>query len=130
MTAVTNIRLLKTESDYEKAMARFDELMALDPDRDTPDGDEFEALSLLIREYEIQHTDIASPDPVDYLLHVMERRGLTRKDLEPYIGSRGQVSKVLNMKRPLSLRMMRRLHSGLGIPADVLLKNPKMIGQM
>ncbi|MBV5345751.1 MAG: helix-turn-helix domain-containing protein, partial [Rhodoferax sp.] len=63
------------------------------------------------------------PDPIDFLHSVMETRNLTRKDLEPYIGPRGRVSDILNRSRPLTLEMIRRLSSGLGLPAAVLIQD-------
>ena len=63
------------------------------------------------------------PDPIDAILHYMESQNLTRRDLELYLGSRARVSEILNRKRPLSLTMIRKLHSGLGIPAEILISN-------
>ena len=70
---------------------------------------------------EVEHYPIPAPDPIDFLNYAMEARGLTRKDLEPYIGIRGRVAEVLNRARPLTLAMIRRLSEGLGLPADVLI---------
>lgn len=81
-----------------------------------------EVLTLLIQDYESKHYPIPDPEPIDFQLHVMEARGLTRKDLEPYIGSRARVAEVLNRVRPLSLEMIRRLSTGLGIPVEVLIQ--------
>ena len=83
-------------------------------------------LTLLIEAYEREHVPIAAPDPIELLLHVMEARGLSRKDLEPYIGSRARVAEVLNRVRPLSIEMIRRLCAGLGLPADVLIQGYKL----
>ena len=82
-------------------------------------------LALLIEAYEREHFPILAPDPIDLLLHVMEARGLSRKDLEPYIGSRARVAEVLNRVRPLTIEMIRRLCAGLGLPADVLIQDYK-----
>ena len=86
-------------------------------------------MTLLIQEYEREHypipdprSPIPDPEPIDFLLHVMDARGLTRKDLELFIGSRTRVAEVLNRVRPLSLEMIRRLSTGLGIPAEVLIQ--------
>ena len=76
---------------------------------------------MLVEKYEAQHYPIPAPDPIDFLNYAMEARGLTRKDLEPYIGSRGRVAEVLNRARPLTLAMIRRLSEGLKLPADVLI---------
>ena len=77
---------------------------------------------MLIQEYEREHYPIPDPEPIDFLLHVMDARGLTRKELEPFIGSRARVADVLNRVRRLSLEMIRRLSMGLGIPAEVLIQ--------
>jgi HTH-type transcriptional regulator/antitoxin HigA len=79
-------------------------------------------LATLIEAYEAKHYPIPAPDPIALLQHVMESRALTRKDLEPYIGSRARVSEVLNRARPLTLAMIRRLSEALNLPADVLVK--------
>jgi HTH-type transcriptional regulator/antitoxin HigA len=83
-------------------------------------------LALLIESYEREHFPIPAPDPIELLSHVMEARGLSRKDLEPYIGSRARVAEVLNRIRPLSIDMIRRLCAGLGLPADVLIQGYKL----
>ena len=79
-------------------------------------------LVLLIQSYENEHYAIPDAEPIDFLLYVTEARGLTRKELEPFIGSRARVAEVLNRVRPLSLEMIRRLSTGLGIPAEVLIQ--------
>jgi len=114
-----DIRPIKSEHDYEHALARVDELMGADPD--TPEGDELEVLATLVEAYEDKQFPIEPPDPVEAILFRMEEMDLTRKDLEPYIGSRHRVSEVLNRKRELSLNMIRRLHEGLGIPLENLI---------
>ena len=87
-----------------------------------PDGDRLEILSTLVEAYEEQHYQIPAPDPVEAIKYYMESRGLSCKDLEPYVGSRARVSEILNRKRPLSLSMIRNLHQGLGIPAEILIQ--------
>jgi HTH-type transcriptional regulator/antitoxin HigA len=86
-------------------------------------ADRLEVLVLLIQAYEAVHYAVPDLDPIDFLHHVMESRELTRKDLQPYIGSRARVAEVLNRVRPLSLEMIRRLAAGLKIPADILIKD-------
>jgi HTH-type transcriptional regulator/antitoxin HigA len=114
-----DIRPIKSTQDYERALARVDELMDAEPD--TPEGDELDVLVTLVESYEDKHFPIESPDPVEAILFRMEEMDLMRKDLEPYIGSRHRVSEVLNRKRELSLNMIRRLHEGLGIPLENLI---------
>jgi HTH-type transcriptional regulator/antitoxin HigA len=84
----------------------------------TPEGDRFEVLTLLVKAYEDEHYAIPAPDPVEFIKHQMENRRLSRADLEPYLGSRARVTEFLSRKRPLSLSMIRKLNEGLGIPAD------------
>src|SRR5690606_13810299 len=80
--------------------------------------------ALLVEQYEKEHYPIDLPDPIDAILFRMEQTGLTRKDLMAYLGSSSKVSEVVTRKRPLSLQMIRKLHEGLGIPADILLQEP------
>ena len=88
----------------------------------TPAGDQLEVLVTLVEAYEEKHHPVAPPDPVEAILYWMQSRGLARSDLEPYLGSRAKVSEILNRKRPLSIEMIRRLHKGLGIPAEILIQ--------
>jgi HTH-type transcriptional regulator/antitoxin HigA len=113
------INPIKTEADYEATLARVEELWGTEPD--TPEGDELEVLFTLVEAYEAKHYPIAPPDPVEAIQFEMKNRGLTRKDLERYIGSRGLVSKILNHKCSLSTEMIRNLHQGLGIPLESLM---------
>lgn len=114
-----DIRPIKSQADYERALARVAELMDAEPG--SPEGDELEVLSTLVDVYETQHFPIEPADPVDAILFRMEQEGLDRKDLEPYLGSRQRVSEVLNRRRGLSLDMIRRLHVGLKIPLENLI---------
>ncbi len=114
-----NIRPIKTEEDYQAALAEIERLFDALPE--TPDGDRLEVLMTLVEVYEDEHYSIPDPDPVEAINYYMESRGLSRKDLEPYIGTRARVSEVLNRKRPLTLNMIRRLNAELGISADVLI---------
>ncbi|MBF0530612.1 MAG: transcriptional regulator, partial [Deltaproteobacteria bacterium] len=116
-------RLIKTEADYENALARIGQLMGAEPG--SKDGDELELLITLVELYEEKHYPIGPSDPVDMIKFVMEQKGLTPKDLVPFIGSRGKVSEVLAGKRKLSLSMMRALNKHLGLPADILLAEPE-----
>lgn len=94
-----------------------------DAEPGSADEDRLDILVLLVEAYEQENYPIPAPDPIEMILHVLDARGLTRRDLEPFLGGRGRVSEVLNRRRPLSLEMIRRLQSGLGIPADVLVQS-------
>ena len=115
-----DIKPIRTESDHEEALAEIERLWGAAPN--TPEGDKLEVLFTLVEKYEEEHYPILPPDPVDVLEYYMESRGLTRRDLETYIGSSGRVSEVLSRKRGLSLKMIRKLHNGLDIPADALIQ--------
>jgi HTH-type transcriptional regulator / antitoxin HigA len=113
------IKPIKNEVDYQAALKEVELLFDSDPE--TPEGDKLEVLTTLIEAYEEKHFSIPKPDPIDAILYHMESRGLTRRDMELYIGSRARVSEILNRKRPLTMEMIRNIHKGLGIPADVLI---------
>ncbi len=114
------IKPIKTEEDYRAALAEIERLFDAPPD--TPEGDRLEVLATLVETYEDKHYGIPLPDPIAAIEYFMESRGVTRRDLEPYIGSRARVSEILGRRRPLSIGMIRRLHAGLGIPAEVLIQ--------
>jgi len=123
-----DIRPIRTETDHRAALQEVERLFEASPD--TPEGERLEVLATLIEAYEERRHDIPRPDPIAAILYTMESRGLSRRDLEPYIGSRARVSEVLSRKRPLSIEMIRKLHTGLGIPAEVLIQpyppNPEL----
>jgi HTH-type transcriptional regulator/antitoxin HigA len=114
------LRTLKTEADCKEALAEFDEVF--DAEANSPEADRLDILALLVEAYEEQHYPIPAPDPVAALEYHMDSRGLTRRDLEPYLGSRARAAEVLNRKRGLPIKMIRRLHQGLGISADILIQ--------
>ncbi|MBF0434797.1 MAG: helix-turn-helix domain-containing protein [Magnetococcales bacterium] len=115
-----DVHPIKTELDYNAALAEIERLMDADPD--TTEGERLDLLVTLIEAYEAKHHAINLPDPIEAIKFQMEQMGLSRKELEPFIGSRARVTEVLNRKRNLSLEMIRRLHEGLKIPADVLIQ--------
>ena len=114
------IKPVKNEADYRVALEEIERLFDASPD--TPEADRLEVLTTLVEAYEEKQYAIPFPDPIEAILYHMESRGLSRRDLEPYIGSRARVSEVLNRKRPLTMEMIRNLHRGLGIPAEVLIQ--------
>ena len=115
-------KVIKTRADYQAALAYLETLMDARPG--TPQEEELELFAVLLDNYEREHFPIGLPDPVEAIKFRMEQQGLTRKDLERFIGSQSKVSEVLNHKRPLSVAMIRALHTGLDIPAEVLLQEP------
>ncbi len=117
-----DIHPIKCEQDYDMALAEVDRLMDAEPD--TPEGDRLDVLTTLIEAYEAKHYAVNMPDPIEAIKFQMEQMGLSRKELEAFIGSRARVAEVLNRKRHLSLAMIRRLHRGLKIPANILIQSP------
>ena len=114
------IKPIKTDADYQAALEEIEKLFDAAPD--TPEGDRLEVLVTLVEAFEEKHYSILKPDPIEAILYYMESRGLTRRDLQSFIGSRARVSEVLNRKRPLTMQMIRNLHKGLGIPAEILIQ--------
>ena len=117
-----DVKVIKTEKEYQNALEELEPLMDAAPG--SKEEQELELLALLIEKYEDEHFPIPLPDPVEAIKFRMEQQGLTQKDLIPYIGSQSKVSEVLNHRRPLSLEMIRKLHEGLEIPAEVLIQKP------
>src|SRR5208282_2765494 len=115
------VRPIRSEADYSRALAEVGHLWGAK--RGTPRGDRLDVLATLIDAWEAEHYPMDPPDPVEAIKFRMEQQRLTRKDLEPLIGTRTRVAEVLNRKRGLSIRMIRRLHARLGISTEVLI-NP------
>ena len=118
MTA--ELKPIRSKKDHEKALAEARRLWGAK--LGTREGDRLDVLATLIDVYEAEHYPMDAPDPIEAIKFRMEQRGLTRRDLEPLIGTRTRVAEVLNRKRSLSIGMIRRLHDRLGISAEVLIR--------
>lgn len=116
----TDLKPIRTEADYEAALAEVERLWGAKGG--TPKGDRLDILATLIEAHETKHYPIDPPDPIDAIRFRMEQQGLTRKDLEPMIGTRNRIAEVFNRKRGLSIEMIRNLHDKLGISAEVLIR--------
>ena len=119
-----NIHPIKTEADYSNALLRIDSLMDAQPD--TEEGAELDVLATLVEAYEARNFPIDAPDPVAAILFRMEQMGISRKDLEPFLGGRSRVSEVLTRTRGLSITQIRKLHAGLNIPYENLMGVAKL----
>lgn len=113
-------KIIKTEQQYHEALARVEALMDAKPGSSREE--ELELWSLLVEQYEATHFPIELPDPVEAIKFRMEQEGLQQKDLVKFFPGKNRVSEILNRKRPLSLGMIRALNQGLGIPAEVLIR--------
>jgi HTH-type transcriptional regulator/antitoxin HigA len=102
---------IKTQRDYRRVLKEIEGLM--NARYDTPEGDRLDVLVTLVERWEAKHYPLDLPDAVEAIKHHMVQKGLTPRDLIPYIGSRNRVYEVLSRKRPLTLPMVRRLHAGL-----------------
>jgi HTH-type transcriptional regulator / antitoxin HigA len=111
---------IKTQRDYRRVLKEIEGLMRAG--RNTPAGDRLDVLVTLVEAWERKHYPLDLPDPIEAIKYHMEQSGLEPADLVPYIGSRNRVHEVLNRKRRLTLKMIQRLHEGLGIPAESLIK--------
>jgi len=114
------VKPIRTKRDHERALAEVATLWGAKSG--TPAGDRLDILATLIDAYETEHYPMDPPDPIEAIKFRMEQQGLTRKDLEPLIGTRTRVAEVLNRRRNLSIGMIRRLHQRLGISAEVLIR--------
>ncbi len=114
------IKPIKSESDYQQALLRVEEIFLAKPN--TKEGDELEILAILIEHYEEEHFPVDMPEPIEAIRFRMDQMGMDQQDLTRIIGSKSRASEILNRKRPLSIRQIRLLQKELHIPADVLLK--------
>lgn len=119
-----DIRPIKTDADYRATLNDIENLMMAEPD--TVEGEKLDILVTLVEAYEAKHFPMDLPDPVEAIKFEMEHKGLTVKDLEPMIGKSNRVYENLNHKRSLTLKMIWKLHEGLGIPAESLIKPPQV----
>ncbi len=114
-----NIKVIKTEEDYQQALERLEEIF--DAPVDTPEGDEAEILSILIEKYEDEHYPIGPPDPIEAIKFRMEQMGMKKSDLAKIIGYKSRVSDIFSRRRKLTLQMIRKLHEKLKIPYETLI---------
>ncbi len=117
---MNELKPVRTQSDYKRALAELKKLWGAQSG--TAAGDRLDILATLIDVYEAEHYPMDPPDPIEAIKFRMQQQGLTRKDLEPIIGTRTRVAEVLNRKRNLSIAMIRRLHDQLGLPAEILIR--------
>src|SRR5271154_254640 len=117
------VKPIRTKRDYEAALKEVGRLWGAKAG--TRDGDRLDVLATLIDAYESEHYPMDPPDPIEAIRFRMEQQGLSRKDLEPIIGTRTRVAEILNRKRSLSIGMIRRLHDRLGISAEVLIRRSR-----
>ncbi|MEZ9705205.1 type II toxin-antitoxin system HigA family antitoxin [Vibrio breoganii] len=119
------VKPIKTADDNRAALARIEQLWDAEPN--TPEGDELEVLATLIEAFEEANYPIAPPDPIEAIKFRMDQQGLEDKDLVPFLGQRSRVTEILNRQRRLSLSMIRKLHDGLRIPLDSLVKEYQLV---
>lgn len=117
---MSELKPIRSEADHNRAMTELKGLWGAK--EGTPESDRLDVLATLIDAYESEHFPMDPPDPIEAIKFRMEQQGFTRKDLEPLIGTRARVAEVMNRKRSLSIDMIRRLHEGLGISADILIR--------
>lgn len=117
-----NIKPIKNDADYRAALQEIENLMNAAPE--STEGEKLDVLVTLVEAWENKHYPLDLPDPVEAIKFEMERKGLGIKDLEPMIGKSNRVYEILNHKRSLTLKMIWKLHAGLGIPAESLIKPP------
>ena len=119
------VNAIRTDAHYRGALREVSALIDLDPNRDSPEGERLEVIGTLVQAYEAEHYPLDSPDPIEAIRFRMDQSGLGAKDLVPFIGPLNRVYEVLAFKRPLTLHMIRRIHEGMGIPAEALIGKTK-----
>jgi HTH-type transcriptional regulator/antitoxin HigA len=120
-----NIQPIHTQQDHQEALARIDEIF--DAEFGTKEGDELQVLGVLVDEYEESHFPIEAPKPTEAIKFRMDQLGMVQKDLAKILGSKSRASEMLSGKRSLSLHQIKILHKKLGIPAEVLIKEPEVV---
>ena len=115
------VKAIRTDTNYRDALRKVSALIDLDPDRESPEGERLEVIGTLVQAYEAEHYPIGPPDPIEAIRFRMDQSRMGVKELVPFIGPLNRVYEVLARKRPLTLRMIRRIHKGMGIPAEVLI---------
>ncbi|MBN2606986.1 MAG: ImmA/IrrE family metallo-endopeptidase [Thiotrichales bacterium] len=117
------IKLIQNEAEYEAAMARVSELMDLDPELNSPEGNELDVWVTLIKKFESEKVTPDFPSYIEAIKFFMDQRGFNQNDMTSYFGSKAKTSEILNGKKSLTLNMIRKLVNGLGIPANILLQD-------
>ena len=117
------IKPIRTKADYKAALKEIESLMGAR--RNSPEGERLDVLVTLVEAYERKHFPLELPDPIEAIKFAMDQQGLSAKDLDPMLGRSNRVYEVLNRKRPLTLKMIWRLHNELGIPAECLIRPPQ-----
>jgi len=116
-----NVKVIKTDEEYNQSLQRLDVIFDADPD--TPDGDEAELLVILIEKYEDENFPIEAPDPIEAIKFRMEQMNMKKKDLAIILGYRSRVTEILKKRRKLNLKMIRNLHEKLNIPYESLIQD-------
>jgi HTH-type transcriptional regulator / antitoxin HigA len=122
------IKPIKTEMDYNRAISKINQLLDLNPLPGSMEDNELEVLSTLVESYEDEHYPILPPDPIKAIQLVMEEKGLSRKDLIPFFGSKSRVSEIMNGKKPFTIKMIYKIHKGLNLPLEIFI-NDKIFEQ-
>ena len=118
---MSKIKPIRSEQDYDNAIARINQLLDKNPEPGTDDDNELDVLSTLVEVYEDEHYPILPPDPVEAIKYVMEERGMDNKQLIPLLGTKSRVSEIMNRKKPFTLKMIYKLHQAMGLPLEIFI---------
>jgi HTH-type transcriptional regulator/antitoxin HigA len=124
--SIVTVTPIKTETDYQNALRRIDELLGVNPEPYSELDDELDVISTLVHAYEQAHYPIPYPDPIDAIKYLMQENGWKNKDLEQYIGPKSRVSEILNRKRYFNLQQIHNLHRHLGLPLEMFINEKVM----
>ena len=123
------IRPIKTELDYDDAIARINHLLDLNPKAGSDEDNELDILSTLVEVYEDKHYPILPPDPVDAIKVMMEEKGLDNKELALLLGSKSRVSEIMSKKKPFTLKMIYKVHKALGLPLEIFINERVLLAK-
>lgn len=123
------IRPIRTEADYDWALAEIERYFDSEPGIGTPEADRFDILAALIKVYEDEHYPIDAPDAPAAIVAHLDNAGLKSKDLAEILGAASRASEILNRKRRLTIDMAYKINRALGIPLEVLVKPYPLAGE-
>lgn len=118
------LRIIKTDEQHRRYLEEARRLARGDPAPNSNEGARLELLAKLIDDYERDRSSFRKPDPIDAIIFRMEEQGLRQADIAGIVGGKSRVSEILSRKRPLTLSMVRALHRKLGIPSEILIREP------
>lgn len=118
------LRIIKTDEQHRQYLEEARRLAKGDPAADSIAGARLELIAKLIDDYEKERFKFRKPGPIEAIVFRMQEQGLRQADIAAIVGGKNRASEILSGKRPLTLSMVRALHEKLGIPSELLIREP------